>query len=192
MSEPQHWTLYLNSIALIDPDSLYVHTWLNCIGSQVLICFLPPHFQYTDDGHKVTSLCDQTLPGWAHDVLGHNWACFVGKKVTSVPPKIHYKPLFSSGYVQSGGSVHCSKCKVEKTQTSETSAVRWGGVCRLLVPAVWMITALSVLWSFDIYLIYTNFLPRPHLICTALASYPLGNVGKCPDIWHVGRRSKML
>ncbi|XP_040026541.2 dipeptidyl peptidase 1 [Gasterosteus aculeatus] len=57
-------------------------------------------FKYTDDGHKVTSLCDQTLPGWAHDVLGHNWACFVGKKVTSVPPKIHYKPLFSSGLLQ--------------------------------------------------------------------------------------------
>ncbi|XP_010788272.1 dipeptidyl peptidase 1-like [Notothenia coriiceps] len=36
------------------------------------------------------------MPGWVHDVLGHNWACFVGKKVKSVPPQIDYKPLFSS------------------------------------------------------------------------------------------------
>ncbi|XP_037305053.1 dipeptidyl peptidase 1 [Pungitius pungitius] len=57
-------------------------------------------FKYTEDGPKVTSLCDQTLPGWVHDVLGHNWACFVGKKVTSVPPKTDYKPLFSSGLLQ--------------------------------------------------------------------------------------------
>uniref|UniRef100_A0A3Q2NTD8 Dipeptidyl peptidase 1 n=1 Tax=Fundulus heteroclitus TaxID=8078 RepID=A0A3Q2NTD8_FUNHE len=38
-------------------------------------------FKYTQDGSKVTSYCDQTLPGWVHDVLGRNWACFVGKKV---------------------------------------------------------------------------------------------------------------
>uniref|UniRef100_A0A3Q3EJA6 Dipeptidyl peptidase 1 n=1 Tax=Labrus bergylta TaxID=56723 RepID=A0A3Q3EJA6_9LABR len=41
-------------------------------------------FKYTQEGSKVTSYCDQTLPGWVHDVLGHNWACFVGKKVKSV------------------------------------------------------------------------------------------------------------
>lgn len=53
-------------------------------------------FKYSQDGPKVTSYCDQTLPGWAHDVLGHNWACFVGKRVKSVPPRTHYKPLFDS------------------------------------------------------------------------------------------------
>uniref|UniRef100_A0A8C9Y5W9 Cathepsin C n=1 Tax=Sander lucioperca TaxID=283035 RepID=A0A8C9Y5W9_SANLU len=53
-------------------------------------------FKYTEDGPKVTSYCDQTLPGWVHDVLGNNWACFVGKRVNSVPLKIDYKPVFSS------------------------------------------------------------------------------------------------
>ncbi|MBN3304004.1 dipeptidyl peptidase 1 [Amia ocellicauda] len=51
-------------------------------------------FKYTDEGGKVTSYCDQTLPGWVHDVLGHNWACFVGKKVSSAPlkPSVSYTP----------------------------------------------------------------------------------------------------
>ncbi|XP_068565618.1 dipeptidyl peptidase 1 [Cebidichthys violaceus] len=57
-------------------------------------------FKYTDDGQKVTSICDQTLPGWVHDVLGRNWACFVGKKVKSVPPRTDYKPVFSSRLLQ--------------------------------------------------------------------------------------------
>uniref|UniRef100_A0A8C2X3L9 Dipeptidyl peptidase 1 n=1 Tax=Cyclopterus lumpus TaxID=8103 RepID=A0A8C2X3L9_CYCLU len=48
----------------------------------------------------VTSLCDQTAPGWVHDVLGHNWACFVGKKVKSVSPRIDYKPVFISRLLQ--------------------------------------------------------------------------------------------
>ncbi|KAM4589195.1 dipeptidyl peptidase 1 [Fundulus diaphanus] len=54
-------------------------------------------FKYTQDGSKVTSYCDQTLPGWVHDVLGRNWACFVGKKVKAVPPRSDFKPVFSSG-----------------------------------------------------------------------------------------------
>ncbi|XP_038123906.1 dipeptidyl peptidase 1 [Cyprinodon tularosa] len=54
-------------------------------------------FKYTQDGSKVTSYCDQTLPGWVHDVLGRNWACFVGKKVKPVPPKVDPKPVFSTG-----------------------------------------------------------------------------------------------
>ncbi|XP_054454087.1 dipeptidyl peptidase 1 [Anoplopoma fimbria] len=57
-------------------------------------------FKYTEDGSKVTSLCDQTLPGWVHDVLGNNWACFAGKKVKSVPPRVDYKPVFNSGMLQ--------------------------------------------------------------------------------------------
>lgn len=55
-------------------------------------------FQYKQEGSKVTSYCDQTLPGWVHDVLGQNWACFVGKRVNPVPPRIDYKPVFSSWY----------------------------------------------------------------------------------------------
>lgn len=62
--------------------------------------FVSMHFQYTQEGAKVTSYCDQTLPGWVHDVLGNNWACFVGKKVKSVTPRTDYQPLFNSGYVR--------------------------------------------------------------------------------------------
>ncbi|XP_014325848.1 dipeptidyl peptidase 1 [Xiphophorus maculatus] len=54
-------------------------------------------FKYTQEGSKVTSYCDQTLPGWVHDVLGRNWACFVGKRVKPVPPRADSKPVFSSG-----------------------------------------------------------------------------------------------
>lgn len=57
-------------------------------------------FKYSEDGPKVTSYCDQTLPGWVHDVLGHNWACFVGKRMKPVLPRTHYKPVFSSGVLQ--------------------------------------------------------------------------------------------
>ncbi|KPP59924.1 dipeptidyl peptidase 1-like, partial [Scleropages formosus] len=49
-------------------------------------------FKYSQDEQNVTSLCDRTMPGWVHDVLGNNWACFVGKKVTHVPPRTVANP----------------------------------------------------------------------------------------------------
>ncbi|XP_070826349.1 dipeptidyl peptidase 1 [Chaetodon trifascialis] len=57
-------------------------------------------FKYSDDGGKVISYCDQTLPGWVHDVLGRNWACFVGKRAKPVPPRADYKPVLSSRLLQ--------------------------------------------------------------------------------------------
>lgn len=33
--------------------------------------------------NQTTSYCHKTLPGWSHDVLGKNWACYVGNKVKS-------------------------------------------------------------------------------------------------------------
>lgn len=69
--------------------------------------------QYTDEGGKVTSYCDQTLPGWAHDVLGHNWACFVGKRVKPAAPHTDYKPLLISRYLNDDILVH------RKAQCSE-------------------------------------------------------------------------
>lgn len=36
---------------------------------------------------NVTSFCDRTMPGWSHDIFGHNWACFVGRKAIDVKPK---------------------------------------------------------------------------------------------------------
>ncbi|XP_017538548.1 dipeptidyl peptidase 1 [Pygocentrus nattereri] len=49
-------------------------------------------FKYSQQGSAVTSYCDQTLPGWVHDVLGNNWACFTGKKVQPLPPKSVQSP----------------------------------------------------------------------------------------------------
>jgi len=43
--------------------------------------------KYEGSGPNATSYCDQTLNGWSHDVLGHDWACYVGKKDTKVEPK---------------------------------------------------------------------------------------------------------
>ena len=38
--------------------------------------------KYKMDGSKVISMCDETLPGWVHNVVGADWACYVGQKVT--------------------------------------------------------------------------------------------------------------
>ncbi|XP_056467395.1 dipeptidyl peptidase 1 [Gadus chalcogrammus] len=51
------------------------------------------YFRYTEQGENVTSYCDQTLPGWVHDVLGHNWACFVAKRVEPILPRTEVNPL---------------------------------------------------------------------------------------------------
>uniref|UniRef100_A0A8C6FKF4 Dipeptidyl peptidase 1 n=1 Tax=Moschus moschiferus TaxID=68415 RepID=A0A8C6FKF4_MOSMO len=37
-------------------------------------------FKYKEEGGKATSYCHETMPGWVHDVLGRNWACFTGRK----------------------------------------------------------------------------------------------------------------
>lgn len=36
---------------------------------------------YKQKGQTVISYCNATLPGWSHDLLGNNWACFKGRKV---------------------------------------------------------------------------------------------------------------
>ncbi|KAG9265278.1 dipeptidyl peptidase 1 [Astyanax mexicanus] len=55
-------------------------------------------FKYSQQGSVVTSYCDQTLPGWVHDVLGRNWACFTGKKVQSLKPKSSINPPHALSY----------------------------------------------------------------------------------------------
>uniref|UniRef100_A0A8D2LA51 Dipeptidyl peptidase 1 n=1 Tax=Varanus komodoensis TaxID=61221 RepID=A0A8D2LA51_VARKO len=58
--------------------------------TEVSDCSLKPWWkefslsQYKQDGSNITSYCHETLPGWVHDVLGHNWACFTGQKIS--PP----------------------------------------------------------------------------------------------------------
>ncbi|XP_029458150.1 dipeptidyl peptidase 1 isoform X2 [Rhinatrema bivittatum] len=43
---------------------------------------------YKKEGQNVTSYCHETLPGWVHDVLGRNWACFIGQKVSPAPSHV--------------------------------------------------------------------------------------------------------
>ena len=47
---------------------------------------------YEKQGKNVTSHCGKTMPGWTHDVLDRNWACFQGEKTSPVPPKYHLAP----------------------------------------------------------------------------------------------------
>ncbi|XP_077528920.1 dipeptidyl peptidase 1-like [Haemaphysalis longicornis] len=43
---------------------------------------------------KTESLCESTKAGWAHDVLGHNWACFEGQRDDAVGRKgLQAEPL---------------------------------------------------------------------------------------------------
>uniref|UniRef100_H3B0U5 Peptidase C1A papain C-terminal domain-containing protein n=1 Tax=Latimeria chalumnae TaxID=7897 RepID=H3B0U5_LATCH len=46
-------------------------------------------FKYEKVGGQDIIYCHDTMPGWVHDVLGHNWVCFVGKKVSSAPPYLN-------------------------------------------------------------------------------------------------------
>uniref|UniRef100_A0A8C0FS30 Dipeptidyl peptidase 1 n=1 Tax=Bubo bubo TaxID=30461 RepID=A0A8C0FS30_BUBBB len=50
-------------------------------------------FKYKKEGQNVTSYCNETLPGWVHDVLGHNWACFSGRKISPSPSDVHINEL---------------------------------------------------------------------------------------------------
>ena len=53
--------------------------------------------KYEGEAENATSFCDQTLPGWTHDVLGHDWACYVGQKNEISPrPKKHTAAKYSS------------------------------------------------------------------------------------------------
>uniref|UniRef100_A0A8D0HGB7 Dipeptidyl peptidase 1 n=1 Tax=Sphenodon punctatus TaxID=8508 RepID=A0A8D0HGB7_SPHPU len=50
-------------------------------------------FKYKQSGFHVTSYCNETLPGWVHDVLGRNWACFIGQKVSPSPSSVRVNQL---------------------------------------------------------------------------------------------------
>ncbi|XP_069327047.1 dipeptidyl peptidase 1 isoform X1 [Eulemur rufifrons] len=46
-------------------------------------------FKYKEEGSQVTSYCNETMPGWVHDVLGRNWACFTGRKVGTASENVY-------------------------------------------------------------------------------------------------------
>lgn len=43
--------------------------------------------EYTQNGTQVKMNCSETLPGWSHNVMGSDWACYVGRKMG--PSKVH-------------------------------------------------------------------------------------------------------
>jgi len=49
--------------------------------------------KYEKNGTQVTSVCDQTMPGWSHDIFDRNWACFIGSKNDNMRPKIHKETI---------------------------------------------------------------------------------------------------
>lgn len=57
--------------------------------------------KYKQSGKTVESICDETLPGWSHDILERNWACFSGMKAEERKgPKVSktgFVPLYN-GY----------------------------------------------------------------------------------------------
>ncbi|XP_068927145.1 dipeptidyl peptidase 1 [Petaurus breviceps papuanus] len=61
-------------------------------------------FKYKKEAHNVTSYCHETLPGWVHDVLGKNWACFTAKKLVSAAENVRVNELpprkHKEGYLQ--------------------------------------------------------------------------------------------
>lgn len=49
----------------------------------------------TMDATRVMSLCNETFLGWSHDILGHDWACYLGQRVSkgpSAPTDLHFVP----------------------------------------------------------------------------------------------------
>nr|XP_054751557.1 dipeptidyl peptidase 1-like isoform X2 [Lytechinus pictus] len=47
--------------------------------------------EYTQNGSQVTMNCSQTLPGWSHNTMGTDWACYVGRKMG--PSKVYQHPV---------------------------------------------------------------------------------------------------
>lgn len=85
-------------LATFQFDKIFFFYYYCSLSPSLTVCSL--HLQYTEEGGQVTSYCGQTLPGWVHDVMGNNWACFVGKKVEPVPPHYDERPLLSSRYLK--------------------------------------------------------------------------------------------
>ncbi|XP_044521963.1 dipeptidyl peptidase 1-like [Gracilinanus agilis] len=50
-------------------------------------------FKYNGKQGNETSVCHETFPGWVHDVLGRNWACFTANKVEGSGPSFQISDL---------------------------------------------------------------------------------------------------
>jgi cathepsin C len=48
---------------------------------------------YTSVNKTVINHCSSTMPGWSHDLISRNWACYFSEKITTVSSKKVYMPL---------------------------------------------------------------------------------------------------
>ncbi|XP_055970609.1 dipeptidyl peptidase 1 [Sorex fumeus] len=87
-------------------------------------------FKYKEEGGKVTSYCHETMPGWVHDVLGRNWACFTGRKVNAHsenvnvdmihPPTLQQKENYSNRLYKYNNNFVETINAVQKSWTATT------------------------------------------------------------------------
>ncbi|XP_049802511.1 dipeptidyl peptidase 1-like [Schistocerca nitens] len=54
------------------------------------------YYEVNNDS-SVTSYCDRTFDGWAHDVTVRHWSCFNGQKDEQLPAKTHAAPAAALG-----------------------------------------------------------------------------------------------
>ncbi|XP_071084168.1 dipeptidyl peptidase 1-like [Haliotis cracherodii] len=74
--------------------------------------------KYESSGKKVTSICDQTMPGWSHDIFDREWSCIIGKKGTPVPRKTYVDPLATRDLRQMYRNDHDFINKINSMQSS--------------------------------------------------------------------------
>jgi len=77
--------------------------------------------QFLQESSNITSYCDQTFPGWSHDVTLRHWACFNGRKQTPVPPKVHRDPFHGVTEVLRMSYASCIETTAIQTNHTYTS-----------------------------------------------------------------------
>ncbi|XP_078588019.1 dipeptidyl peptidase 1-like isoform X1 [Branchiostoma floridae x Branchiostoma japonicum] len=52
-------------------------------------------FKWKGEGENATSMCNEIMPGWSHDVLGRDWACFQGMRIKPQQKPQQHPPAVS-------------------------------------------------------------------------------------------------
>uniref|UniRef100_A0A5S6R2I5 Dipeptidyl peptidase 1 n=1 Tax=Trichuris muris TaxID=70415 RepID=A0A5S6R2I5_TRIMR len=122
---------------------IYPNVAIDKINNRVYFAFS----KWKEVGRRsVVSICDEILPGWLHDVHGHHWACFTGKKLISLKPNrietnqqvdIPTKDKLKSQFINNKAFIDAinriqsswiaSECKEWETATYEDMVRKAGG-----------------------------------------------------------------